>query len=177
MIKEILGRCQGKGFFCDGMVSKKNRKRDLVITLVIIVVLGVLLVGNHFYFKEKRNGHNEINIASEEVMQEKATQDNPVQDSVTEVMVEEKKMDVVKPTVRIVDMAKPVVRNKIITAPMPRSYEKDSLGRLVCGKRNDHPQKSDQGKGKHMDMECCMDPDEYPNPHCYYDSDKYGKYL
>jgi hypothetical protein len=66
---------------------------------------------------------------------------------------------------------------KVITAPKPVVYKKDSLGRRVCNKKNDKPGKSKQGKKKHLDMECCLDPDEYPNPHCYYDPKKYGKYL
>jgi hypothetical protein len=64
-----------------------------------------------------------------------------------------------------------------IDAPMPVYYSKDSAGRLVCSKENDYPAKSNKGKGKHLDMECCLDPDEYPNPHCYYPPEKYGKYL
>lgn len=64
-----------------------------------------------------------------------------------------------------------------ITAPRPASYKVDQFGRLVCEKKNDKPGKSDKGKGKHLDMECCLDPDEYPNPHCHYDPGKYGKYL
>lgn len=64
-----------------------------------------------------------------------------------------------------------------ITAPKPASYKVDQFGRLVCEKKNDKPSKSDKGKGKHLDMECCLDPDEYPNPHCYYNPSKYGKYL
>ncbi len=65
-----------------------------------------------------------------------------------------------------------------INAPMPVAAVKvDSLGRLVCAKKNDKPSKSDKEKKKHLDMECCLDPDEYPNPHCYYPSEKYGKLL
>lgn len=63
-----------------------------------------------------------------------------------------------------------------ISAPMPYSYKVVS-GKRVCAKKNDHPGKSTKHKGKHMDMECCLDPDEYPNPNCYYDPQKYGKYL
>jgi hypothetical protein len=63
-----------------------------------------------------------------------------------------------------------------ITAPGPASY-KVVNGRMVCAKKNDKPSKSDKNKKKHLDMECCLDPDEYPNPHCYYDPAKYGKYL
>lgn len=61
--------------------------------------------------------------------------------------------------------------------PMPYVFDKDSAGRRVCNKKNDHPGKSKQDKSKHMDMECCLDPDEYPNPNCYYNPEKYGKYL
>jgi hypothetical protein len=68
---------------------------------------------------------------------------------------------------------------KRITAPKPAVFEKDALGRMVCNKKHDKPGKSKiNNKGKiHMDMECCLDPDEYPNPHCYYDPKKYGKYM
>ncbi len=75
-----------------------------------------------------------------------------------------------------------IVRPKVpvkpkITAPKPVSYRIDSQGRMVCAKKNDKPSKSKKDKGKHLDMECCLDPDEYPNPWCYYPVDKYGKYL
>ena len=74
--------------------------------------------------------------------------------------------------------AKAVVIKKkpAIAAKVPYAFDVVG-GRRVCDKKNDHPSKSNKGKGKHMDMECCLDPDEYPNPHCYYDPGKYGKYL
>lgn len=68
--------------------------------------------------------------------------------------------------------AQPVIRS----ARLPADF-KVVAGRRVCGKSNDHPGKSNKGKGKHMDMECCLDPDEYPNPNCHYSLEKYGKYL
>jgi len=72
---------------------------------------------------------------------------------------------------------KPLPPKPKITAPMPLDY-KEVGGRLVCRKgSSDKPSKSNKGKGKHLDMECCLDPDEYPNPHCYYPPEKYGKYL
>jgi hypothetical protein len=73
----------------------------------------------------------------------------------------------------------PVAAKPRITAPKPVVYEKDALGRRVCNKKNDKPGKSkSNNKGKrHLDMECCLDPDEDPNPWCHYDSGKYGKYL
>lgn len=71
---------------------------------------------------------------------------------------------------------KKTVENPRITAPRPVSYDNVN-GKLVCDKKNDHPTKSKKGKGKHLDMECCFDPDEYPNPWCYYPKEKYGKYL
>ena len=76
----------------------------------------------------------------------------------------------------IVAKPKSVSTKSRISAPKPVSFAVAG-GRMVCAKKNDHPGKSKQGKGKHMDMECCLDPDEYPNPHCYYPPKKYGKYL
>jgi hypothetical protein len=76
--------------------------------------------------------------------------------------------DIIRPT------AQQIARSR---SPKPVTYKRDSLGRMVCEKDNDKPRKSKQNKGMHLDMECCLDPDEYPNPHCYYDPAKYGKYL
>lgn len=61
-------------------------------------------------------------------------------------------------------------------APLPAKYKWEN-GRMVCSKENDKPRKSKQGKGRHLDMECCLDPDEDPNPHCYYPPEKYGDLL
>jgi hypothetical protein len=71
-----------------------------------------------------------------------------------------------------------VARKPKIKAPMPYVYDVEN-GRKVCNKKNDHPSNSDKGSHKpgHMDMECCLDPDEIPNPNCYYSQSKYGKYL
>jgi len=63
-----------------------------------------------------------------------------------------------------------------ITAPRPVAA-KSVGGKLVCAKKTDHPGKSKTNKKKHLDMECCLDPDEYPNPWCYYNPNVYGKYL
>lgn len=41
-------------------------------------------------------------------------------------------------------------------------------GRIVCASKHDKPRKSRQGKGHHMDEDCCIDPDESPNPLCSY---------
>ena len=57
---------------------------------------------------------------------------------------------------------------KRITAPKPQAKTKNVGGKRVCAKKNDKPRKSKQHKKKHMDMECCLDPDEYPNPWCTY---------
>lgn len=54
-----------------------------------------------------------------------------------------------------------------ISAPLPTGKTKRTGGKRVCAKSNGgHPEKS--GKGKHMDEDCCMDPDETPNPWCAY---------
>jgi len=55
----------------------------------------------------------------------------------------------------------------ISQAPPPASGKKVG-DRWVCAKKNDHPRKSTQGKGIHVDRQCCLDPDEIPNPWCDY---------
>lgn len=67
-------------------------------------------------------------------------------------------------------------RSEAYMAPMPIAYVvKD--GRLMCGVKHDEPHKSRKNKKTHMDMECCLDPDEIPNPHCSYLAAIYAKYL
>ncbi len=79
----------------------------------------------------------------------------------------------------LIDIKRPVAtqpKKAKASGPKPAAYAMVG-GRMVCDKKNDKPGKSKKGKGRHLDMECCLDPDEYPNPWCYYDPGKYGKYL
>ena len=41
-------------------------------------------------------------------------------------------------------------------------------GRKVCAHKDDDPHDSYQDKEVHIDRQCCLDPDEVPNPRCYY---------
>jgi len=50
--------------------------------------------------------------------------------------------------------------------PLPPRRVLAPLGR--CPHKNDHPRKSKTKKHRHMDEDCCMDPDEWPNPRCQY---------
>ncbi len=69
---------------------------------------------------------------------------------------------------KVVKIERPKPKRKpVITAPMP-AWFKTVNGKKVCAKKNDKPGKSKKDKGRHLDMECCLDPDEYPNPHCTY---------
>lgn len=52
-----------------------------------------------------------------------------------------------------------------------------SVGRVSCPEKNDgHPSKSST-KGKHMDEDCCPDPDEWPKPGCVYSPHGYSIML
>ena len=58
------------------------------------------------------------------------------------------------------------IRSKPRLAP----NETTNPARLSCHESNyGHPSKSDT-KGKHMDEDCCPDPDEWPKPGCVYDA-------
>ncbi len=46
-----------------------------------------------------------------------------------------------------------------------------------CPAKHDHPSYSNKGKGKHMDEDCCPDPDEWPNPRCAYSESALGVML
>jgi len=77
---------------------------------------------------------------------------------------------------KVATSTKPKSAYPKLSAPKPVSF-KIVNGRMVFAKKNDKPSKSKKTNKKHLDMECCLDPDEYPNPWCYYDPGKYGKYL
>jgi hypothetical protein len=81
-------------------------------------------------------------------------------------------------TLNLIDIVRPKTApvKPRITAPIPYVFDMKN-GRRVCNRKNDHPSKSKNNKKGHMDMECCLDPDETPNPNCYYLPGIYGKYL
>jgi hypothetical protein len=54
------------------------------------------------------------------------------------------------------------IMQKVTSPPKPR-YTTGAR----CPEKNDHPRNS-KTKGKHMDEDCCPDPDEWPNPRCAY---------
>jgi hypothetical protein len=66
---------------------------------------------------------------------------------------------------------------KVINAPPPRAETKKVNGLRVCAKRNNHGHESHNGSRSHMDRECCPDPDEWPNPHCYYTPEQLSRML
>ncbi len=70
-------------------------------------------------------------------------------------------------TKRVNYFAKPIPPKPRITAPKPHGAKKVN-GKYVCAKKNDKPKKSSKNPEGHLDMECCLDPDEYPNPWCTY---------
>ncbi len=54
-------------------------------------------------------------------------------------------------------------------APPISAKTREENGRRVCEHKSDKGNKSKQdGKDVHIDRECCLDPDEIPNPRCYY---------
>jgi len=62
-------------------------------------------------------------------------------------------------------------------APVPRAPTKRVNGKRVCEKKNDKSHDSKKTGKPHMDMECCPDPDEWPNPHCYYTPEQLSRML
>lgn len=59
------------------------------------------------------------------------------------------------------------IRIPLSQAP-PLTSAKKVNGKWVCAHRKDKPRKSKQDKEVHIDRQCCLDPDEVPNPRCSY---------
>ncbi len=60
------------------------------------------------------------------------------------------------------------IRISIAEAPPILSNVKMVNGRPTCAKKNDKGHKSDKYDHPHIDQQCCLDPDEIPNPRCLY---------
>jgi hypothetical protein len=89
----------------------------------------------------------------------------------TSVRVAVKK--VVPDTVRLASLPKHPknpnsIRISIVDAPEFASPVKLVGGRGTCIKKKDKGRKSTQNSKGHIDRECCLDPDEIPNPRCLY---------
>ncbi|MFA6193964.1 MAG: hypothetical protein WC726_03840 [Parcubacteria group bacterium] len=73
-------------------------------------------------------------------------------------------------SIKFIPVSRPAAKSPVkprISARRPVSA-KVAGGRLVCAKKNDKPSKSKKNKPGHLDLECCLDPDERPNPWCSY---------
>lgn len=57
-----------------------------------------------------------------------------------------------------------------------KSLYRPSTQKSVCIEKHIHPSKSDK-QGKHVDEDCCPDPDEWPNLRCKYKPSDYGILL
>jgi hypothetical protein len=76
-------------------------------------------------------------------------------------------------TTRLADVPKKVknpnaIRISLTEAPPILAKVKMVNGRPMCAKKNDKGSKSDKYNYVHVDQECCLDPDEIPNPRCSY---------
>ena len=61
---------------------------------------------------------------------------------------------------------------RILSGPVPTGPTTGIPdGRRVCAVKNDHPQ---GGGAIHVDEDCCPDPNETPNPRCYYSPGQLG---
>jgi hypothetical protein len=86
-----------------------------------------------------------------------------------EVMLEA--ANLVKSSVRKA-RAQKIIRQRVANlARLEREYHLDGTtigltdGKQICSAKNDHPS---GGGSLHIDEDCCPDPNETPNPRCYY---------
>lgn len=60
------------------------------------------------------------------------------------------------------------VRLQRSQVPRPYGGAKIVNGKFVCDKEKNKPRRSKKNDKNHIDMQCCLDPDEIPNPYCSY---------
>lgn len=168
---------------CDIFLCKENLKRDIAITAISVIFAALWMISSLPLSSGKNQRVLSVSVVenvSEQKIEKQEIQQVERENKSEDVCVGEASnpFDVVIETKKEVNDSKPVIRKPKITAPKPAAETKrDALGRMICAKDNDKPSKSKKHKGINMDMECCLDPDEYPNPWCYYPPEKYGKLL
>jgi type IV secretory pathway VirB10-like protein len=173
---------KNKMSLCDIFLCKENLKRDIAITAISVVFAALWIITS----LPSPTGKNP-RVLSESVVENTSKQE--IKKEIQKIENENKSenicvgeasnpFEVIIETKKETEESKPVIYKPKITAPKPAAETKrDALGRMICAKKNDKPSKSKKHKGRNMDMECCLDPDEYPNPWCYYPPEKYGKLL
>lgn len=116
--------------------------------------------------EEIATGNTEITLTPEEKV-------TPNDGNASAVAPQENKED--KPEEKIVEnvpdttapaVKKDTAKNTTATKP-PVAPKKEASKAISCKHENDHPSYS-KTKGKHMDEDCCPDPDERPKPGCVY---------
>jgi hypothetical protein len=138
------------------MICEINLKQNIAIFILPVIFLFPFAKEDQYFTKNKNKNTDVTNVVQEKEF--------------VEVVSQTPKKVTATPKANVKPKPK-------ITAPKPATYKVDNAGRLVCGKKNDKPKKSSKNKKLHLDMECCLDPNEIPNPHCYYPRSAYGKFL
>jgi hypothetical protein len=103
------------------------------------------------YCEEDKNNKRDSQLCGQSIQLEK--QDELFYEKLTH-------LNEVKPRMQ------PQAQKPIMIAPRV-IVRKPVVLRISCAEKNDHPSYSDT-KGKHMDEDCCPDPDEWPKPGCAY---------
>lgn len=174
-MKKRRKEAKKKMSLCDIFLCEDNLKRDIVIVAISIVFAALWLI-NSLPSSPKKNQNLPSQSASENTSKQEIENENKSEDVC--IGAPSNPFEVLIETEKEVKEPKPVIRKPKITVPKPAAETKrDTQGRQICAKKNDKPSKSKKHKGRNMDMECCLDPDEYPNPWCYYSPEKYGKLL
>ena len=136
-----------------GNISKK--------ILATIGISAIMLTGIDFGSDNKIDNENRLNVDPTE--QSASVESNTIESLFSIPTVYAKKKTTKK-------------KVKKVKAKKPVSFKMKN-GKRVCAKKNDKPSMSTKNKTTHMDMECCLDPDEKPNPYCSYPRVAYGELL
>jgi hypothetical protein len=189
MIKEIL--------FSDWKITKTvSLVRSDTWAVAVAILLFSLGIANNIQDKQTRTSITEQPVASEIRLASYTTSYIPISKPLSSPLTKEeeriartaaeqlvgtlpkKKVAVVKKDpfagyTRVADIPKKPknpnsIRIHISEAPILTSKVKWVNGKGVCLKKDDNPQKSEVNKKGHIDRQCCLDPDEIPNPRCLY---------
>ncbi|MDI6778259.1 MAG: hypothetical protein QMD77_03635 [Patescibacteria group bacterium] len=147
------------------------------VEMAVLVLVCVGVFGAAFFAGGRVMGGHDKKITQmfrgEKVLAAEDQKDGNTADSEENISLEGKKASeamsgAVGSVKRKLARPKKIAPKIISTLPPPRAKTKKVNGLRVCAKKNDHGHESRNRSQPHMDRECCPDPDEWPNPHCYY---------
>lgn len=157
-VDEIKNKENPKNYECGNFpIYGVANPNDIQLKVINIDKLNYCFNQNYFFSSTgKKYYYNLIPVAKNQETQSKVDE--------KKILSDYPEFEKIAKQINLIKIVRPKPKPK---APKPHGAKKVN-GKYVCAKKNDKPTVSKKNPKGHMDMQCCLDPDEVPNPWCTY---------